>query len=51
MFRTKTFITQQQGILPSGRRTRTRPVQAIGTDFAGPNMYCNKNTGERKKYT
>ena len=47
---TKSFTTQQQGILPSDRTIVKRPFQVIGTDFAGSIMYCNKNRGEKKTY-
>ena len=41
---------QQQSILPSDRATVIRPFQVIGTDFAGPIMYYNKNKGEKKTH-
>ena len=42
----KPLTTQQKGILSSDRTTGTRPFQVIGTDFAGPIMYC-KNRSRR----
>ena len=52
IFQTKQFSTQQnEGILPSGKTTRTRSFQVIGADFAGPIMYRNKKREEkRRKY-
>ena len=53
IFQTKQFSTQQnEGILPSGKTTRTRSFQVIDTDFADPIMYHNKKREEkRRKYS
>ena len=47
---TKPFTTQKQRIFPTDRTTGARPFQIIGTYFAGPTMYRNKNKRE-KRYT
>ena len=46
----KPFPTPLQGQLPIDRTTGSRPFQVIGTDFAGPIMYCTKNKNEKKPY-
>ena len=46
---TEPSTTQQQIILPSDRTTGIRLCQVIGTAFADPIMYCNKNRGEKQR--